>query len=763
MNANFPDSERSKRDSERRFHLAVPQEMEDDDTIDIRGLLLTLWRGKWIVAICVLIASVLGYLAISQLKPTYRASAKVMFDIQQTNVANLQEVVADQRFDSQLLQDQIEVLRSTTLVERVIDELNLMESPQFNPFLREPEPTFLDRLEDYVAIPPELTELAMNTGLISPPRQEPPAEVREVYERRAAIGGVLGGLGLRPVGTSRVIEISFTSGDPRMAAAIVNTVAEQYIVDQLEAKLEATRAATTWLSDRVDELRVRVEDAEVAIETARVEMSDLAGQTVQVTQQQMQALNGSLAATRARVSQLQALFDRLTDAVETDRDIGAISEFRASQLIQQYRVQEQALLSEMAPLTGRGNARLAFLERRLEEVRGYITDEAQRIVDAAELDLKAAKAQEQSLVKAVADLEDTIQEQTKNEVRLRQMDREVQASRALYTNFLGRLQETTAQEDLQEADARILTPAEVPLAPLQQTKQRTMIAAVALGAFAGIALVFLLDRLNNTFRAPAQLEEMSRAKLLGVLPALGVRKSRQSILRHLREKPASALAESIRSLRTSILFADIDAPPKVVMFTSSVPKEGKSTTSMLVALTSQQMGKSAVLVDCDLRKSVLANTITKDKLETGLMSVLEGTASVKDAVFRDVETGLHVLAAAPGEQSKSVNAADILSSKKFEALVKELTETYDLVILDTPPTLVVTDARIVSRLADSVVYVVRWDSTPRDAVLEGLKEMRSINAPITGVALTMVNEKRARRYSYDGYNYYKGKYREYYT
>ena len=738
---------------------------ENDDVIDLRGLTHTLWRGKWIVVICTLIAAVLGFLAVSQFEPSYRASAKVMFDIQQSNVVNIQEVLVDQQFDASKLEDQVEVLRSTTLIERVITELRLDDNPEFNPTLRVPDPTVLDRVSEIVTLPPEVMDLAQNIGLIAPapPAPDPIEAARRI--RLSVINNVLNGLSLKPVGRSRVIEISYASGNPRTSAVIVNAIASQYIVDQLEAKLEATRAATSWLSTRVEELRLRVQRAEETVESARLDLSENTGQTLEVTQQQLVALNGSLAGTRADVSRLQSLYDRLTTAVENGRDLGAISEFRASNIIQSHRQQETQLLSQKVALEGsvrEGHPALVRLQQQLDEVQRYMSEEALRIVSAAEIDLQAAKAQETALTTEVRRLEQKALAQSGNQVRLRQLDREAEASRVLYENFLGRLQETSEQEDLQEADARVLSPAEQPLYPEGQAKRRTLMLAIIVGGVFGVGIVFLLDRLNNTFRSPNQLEELSGETVLGILPSIGSRVTRREVIEHLREKPGSSLAESVRNLRTSILFSNIDRPPKVVMFTSSVPREGKSTSSMLVALTSRQMGKSAIIVDCDFRLPALARILNAADGKPGLMSLLEDQAEIEDAIFHDPDTGLHVLMSRGSGGHGNINAADVLSSRKFEELIRTLSEMYDLVILDTPPALVVTDARIVSKLADTVVYVVQWDKTPRDAVFEGLKELRSVNAPLAGVVLTHVNEGRASRYSYDGYSYYKGKYRDYY-
>ena len=751
---------------------AAPAPTSSDDeeaTVDLRGLLLTLWRGRWIILICVLLAGVLGVLAVSQLTPRYKASAKVMFDIQQANVVNIEEVLTDQQFDSSRLEDQVEVLRSTNLIERVIDVLDLAQHPEFNVRLRPQQESLIDRARDAVSFPPEILDILKNVGIIKP---DPPVVNDEEQNRRdrlQVINNVLAGLSLKPVGKSRVIEVSFTSGSPRLSARIVNAVGEQYIIDQLEAKLEATRAATSWLSTRVDELRIRVQTAEEAIEDARAVLSAESGQTLEITQQQLEALNGSLAQARSDTQRLQSLYDRLKESVALGRDLGAISEFRNSVLIQSYREQETELENQetvLASTVSEGHPALTRIRQQLETVRKNISDEAARIIAAAEIDLNAAKAQEDALITEVRRLEEKALEQSSDEVALRQLNREAEASRVLYENFLARLQETAEQEDLQAADARVLSPADSPLFPESQRKNQILIFSLLLGTAAGIGIVFLLDRLNNTFRSPMQLEEMAGETVLATLPALGSRMKRVDVVTNLRNKPSSSLAESIRNLRTSILFSNVDNPPKVIMFTSTVPREGKSTTSMLVAMTSKQMGKSAIIVDCDLRLPAIARimeNVEQDENKPGLMAVMEGTADVSEAIFQDPETGLHMLMTQPAERHGKINAADVLSSRRFQDLIQALSKAYDLVILDTPPALVVTDARIISRLADAVVYAVRWDSTPRGAVIEGLKELKTVNAPIAGLVLTMVNEARASRYAYDGYSYYRGRYKDYYV
>jgi len=581
------------------IHVAAQESDADGDLFDIRGLVQTIWRGKWIIAICAAIAVVMAVLIISQLDLRYKATASVMFDLQKTNVANVQNVLVDQEFSKDTLQNEIEVLRSTNLIERVVSDLRLERDPVFNPKLRAEKKTILDSIRNLVSMPPEVVDLLQGLGIMSPPPPPVDAERAARNERLVVIGNVRSGMTLSPVRGSRVINISFTSPKPELSARIVNSMADNYIVDQLQGKLEAAQSGTDWLAGRVQELEDAVKTSENRVAAARQELNEAAGQSLGITNQQLEALTGTLSVTRARLSESQAQFERLTSAIEDGLDLGAIPEFRDSALIQRFRQTESKLLSQEAVLKGTvqaGHPQLVRLQAQLDETRRNITAEAERVVTAIEIDFNALTSQEANLTAEVRDLEERAIGQSKNELQLRQLERKAQASRLLYENFLSRLQETNAQEGLQSADARILSPAEPPLQAVSQRKNLILLIGAVLGSSIGTALVFLMDRLNNTFRAPQQLSDMTGQTVLATIPAMGKRNERAEIIRYLREKPNSSLAESIRNLRTSILFSNVDNPPKVVMFTSSVPREGKSTTSMLMALTSRQMGKSAIIV-----------------------------------------------------------------------------------------------------------------------------------------------------------------------
>lgn len=713
---------------------------EDLPNIDIRSLMLKLWRGKWIIVASIVVMGLLALIPISRMQPVYRATAKMMFNLDGSGAVDIGQVVLGANSET-TLKNQVEILSSKHLIEGVVDRLGLDRNPEFNPILAH-----------------RLSEQA-DAGTGTAPAT-PLSDAEKAQERRIVTAIVTARLNLLPVDGTRVIELQFTAGDPVTAAEVVNAIGTQYLQDQVDTRLETTSAATTWLAGRVEELRERLQSAEEAVETARTAQSQAAGQGLEITQQQLVAANSSLIGARNETLAARSTVERIAEAIEQNSDFGSVPDFRTSQIIAAYRAEMVSLTSQAGQFT-EGSVRLTEIRRRIDELNQMMATEAEQILQSAKTDLASKDERENALVAEIRELEDKALEQSRAQVQIRQLSREADASRVLYESFLNRLKETSAQQDLVGADARVLSAAEPPLGPLAEASQRTMIAALTLGALIGIAIVLIIDKLNNTFRSPAQVEELTGIAVVGTVPAVGRRLHKRDIFRHFAERPKSSLAESIRNLRTSILFSDIDHPPQVVMFTSSVPGEGKSTTSILMAIASQQMGRSSIIVDCDLRLPTLAQ-LFEDDGTPGLVSVMEGTATLDEAIHRDPTSGLHMLMTKPSEPRSRLNAADILASQRFRDLIAILREHYDMIILDAPPTLVVADARILAPMVDAVVYLARWNQTPRNAVSEGLKDLRHVGAPIAGITLTMIDEQRAASYTYDGYDYHKGRYRDYY-
>lgn len=736
------------------LRLRSPEE-EDDDLVSLRELASRLWRGRWTIVLAGLLAAATAFVLIGRLPDRYTATASVMFAAEKPNVIDLKDILTDPEFTQDTLQNEVEVLRSTSLIGRVVDDLGLASDPEFNPLLR-PE----SRLSIWASrlVPPDwLANVAIRIAPSPGPETQP-----ETRERLLVNAAVLDALTLRPLDGTRVIEIAVTSRSGATAAAVANAVADQYLVDQLVAKTDTTRHAAEWLTARVHDARDKVQAAEDAVEAARADLSARSGQGLDISEQQLAALNEALAAARSRTAQAEARHRRLADALATGTDLASVNDFRDAPPIVILREAETVLLTRLASLSARHPSK-PTLEAELADARRKMQTEAAAIVAAAGLETDAARAEENSLGRTVRTLETKTLGQSRDDLTLRQLEREAEANRLIYETMLNRLKEASEQVDLQQPNARILSPADPPLAP--DSSRRPLIIALAglVGAAAGTGLALAFDLLNATFRASRQIEALTGHPVLATIPSTGPNQPRAEVLARLSSRPNSSLAEAVRNLRTSLLHPSQEHQPRVVMFTSTVPEEGKTVTAMLTALASAQMGRSAIVVDCDLRRSATTATLRPGGNASGLLSVLEGSAGLDAAIHHDPTTGLHVIMSRPEETRAWLNAADVLASARFGDILRELATRYDLVILDTPPALVVSDARILSTHCDAVVYCTRWASTPRGAVIEGLRELETVDAPIAGVVVTLLNEKKAARESYDGYVYYRGRFRDYYA
>ena len=383
-------------------------------------------------------------------------------------------------------------------------------------------------------------------------------------------------------------------------------------------------------------------------------------------------------------------------------------------------------------------------------MRASIRTEAENIVAGLKADLSAAQDREDSLEAALKDLEGKALDQSRGEMRVQRLEREATASRSIYDSFVARLKETSEQAGLQTPDARFLTRASLP------TRSDSRLAIVSLasvaGLLAGFGLVFLLEKLNNTFRSQTDVETKTGLAVLGSIPRVRRGRGLAQLLARLNDGSVPVLSEAVRHLRTSVFYSNIDQPPKVILMTSSVPAEGKTTTAMLLAIASQQMERSAVVVDCDFRRRTIGSLYDVEANRPGLLAVLDGTTSVSEAVHIQPGSCVHVLA--PEGEYLQVNLADIFASKRFKKMIEELRLRYDLVVLDAPPVLVVSDALILAPVADAIVYMVRWNRTPQDVVAEGLRVLNSVHAKVSGVCLSFVKPRQASSYYIDK-SYYR--------
>ena len=744
-----PRQEAPEKDLSRPFGLPAIGDVE----IDLRQVLLTLWRRKWVIFGSVMLITTFATLTVFQMTPKYTASAKVMLDTRRNQVIDIESVLSGLSSDAATVLSEMEILNSRSLMERLVRQLGLIDDPEFNGALR--PPGFLS-----ATLHPRNWLPAAWAAVVFPNAgQELSPSEKQARTRAQVVDAVIERFSISPVRRSYVITLAFTSEDPRMAALATNSLADLYIVDQLEAKFEATRRATSWLSERLGDLRAKVGDSERAAETYRARQGLTRGKGVSLNVQQLSEINTQLILSRSAKAEAEARLQQVETLLKSAGGAESAIEVLSSPLITQLRGQETEVLrkaSEMASRYGERHPKMINIRAEVRDLKKKIEFEVSKIAKGLANEVAIARAREASLQASLKKLEQKAAGQGRSQVRLRALEREATANRLLYESFLARFKETGQQEDLQRADARIISRAEPPAEPSFPNKRLIVVLAFAGSVFVGFAVVFLLERLDNGFRTGEQIESLTGIPTLGMVPTVSGIKAKKQLDRYVLFKPTSSVSESIRGIRTSLMLPH--PRPQIIAVTSTVPAEGKTMLALNLARVAAKSGQKVILIDCDFRRPRvhtslgIANDLT-------LLDVIADNKKFLDVARLEMETGLMVV------PSKSIpgNPLDLLDSPGMRTLIEASRDKFDVVILDCPPVLAVSDIKIIGQYTDKLIYTVKWDSTPREAVLAGLKQVTEAGISLGGIVLTYVNVRKHARYGYGDSGYYYARYKEYYA
>ncbi|MCK4713106.1 MAG: polysaccharide biosynthesis tyrosine autokinase [Marinosulfonomonas sp.] len=681
--------------------------------IDLTQMLRTLWQGKlWIILTVVVAVLIGGYYAFAVATPLYTANSVVMLDNREEQVVDIESVMTGLSGDQATINTEVEVIRSRGLIEKLVIKLDLVNDPEFNELLK-PEPRF------------SLRAIARFVVEIKNPVLSERAILDETMDR------LIEKLSVVNIRQSYVFNITAISENPVKSADIANTLAELYILDQLVVKHEATQTATVWLTERVAQLQVELETSESAVK------SFISGTNL-IGPRSLDALNVQLKELRERLSKTEQSWQ---SADRTSNELRSVA--IADDPAQLVDIAKDPTLTRL------------FTSLNVDDIatRNAFDARLTQILEGIDLNKARIFTQIAPLKGSVSNLQDLIASQSDDLVALQQLQREAEAGRLIYEYFLGRLKETSVQQGIQQADSRILSRAVIPLKASAPRRLVILVISAFLGALLGSSFVALRELTQNTFRTAEDLERRTGHTVMGQIPMIPLRK-RKKVLKYLTDKPASAAAEAIRNLRTSVLLSNVDAPPKIIMSTSSIPGEGKTTQSIALAQNLSGLGKKVLLVEGDLRRRIFTEYFDI-KGKKGLLSILSGEAKLQDVVVYNDDLRADILT---GEKS-AINAADVFSSDKFHAFLADIRNHYDYVILDTPPVLAVPDARIIGQSVDAILYTVKWDSTSHRQVLEGMRSLESVGAKISGFVLAQISTRGMKRYGH-GESY--GSYSDYY-
>lgn len=726
-------------------------------TFDLR-FIAGILRRRWLL----LSSTVLGITGaaigwIMTQEPVYAASAKIMIGLPQSPTLELANLVSGLPVTTERIQNEIQILQSRTVARRVVIETGLLNHPDFNPAVApDEEPGWLDQALDRIpTFETMVTAVGLDgwlaTGQSGEAGRDPLTRVVNTY---------LGNLSVWPEGRSHVINVQFESDDPVLAADVANAAAEIYIQDRLEAKLDTARVASGWLERRIEELRREAERKEGAVEEYRSRAGLAAGEGDGLAFERISELNRELAIAKAAEVEAEA---RYTKAEETIRTQGAdaVPEVLNSRTIQELRAAEAvaaATRAELARALGARHPRMIDINAQLGSIRSQIADETRRILSSLRNAYEVARSRSDRIESEMADLGAAVTNRNEAEAQLRVLEREAEAAQEVYRTFLMRANSSGQQENLETADARLISAAEVPLAPDGPRRKLLALLAFTFATFAGLALTIGREMLDRRFRTAEQIRERLNIPVLGVIPMLGsLSKTQMSPQDHVTESSDSAFGEAIRALRTSIGTIGESGSPRTIMITSSVPGEGKTTLSLTVGRHSALSGLRTIVLDCDFRLPRVHDGLGVDN-GPGVIDYLTGS-TLNEVIRTDQKTGLHFISSGHWRR----NAPELLRLPRMAELVSLLQDRYDLVLIDTPPILPVSDAAVLAGLAEAALLVVGWQNARPELAHSAAERLReSAGGARIAAVFNNVDVREVSGYGAVEVDIYNGRYADYY-
>ena len=701
----------------------------------IRAYWLILLKRRWTVLTVMGVLTALVAIVSFREQPVYEATARVEVEADTPQIQSLNDLFrgAPGYSDDAFLQTQVNVLKSENLAWRTVQQLGLGGNAEFAPASAGGE-----RLT-------EKSLTAAQNGLIQSFRRH---------------------LRVQLMRDSRMIEVTFESADPQLAARAANALVNNYTEYNFHEKYDATREASGFMEQQLDELKAKVEKSQQAmVDYERRNLTVDIGDKQSVVEQKLAALSADLTTAENERIEKQSLYE-LMQSNNSEATLAA-----QDSLLQSLDEKYASLREDYVDAVGQYGPNFPKAKRlqdQLSEIQSMMERERRRLVARIRNEYMAALGRERLLAAAVAHEKEEVGKLNQLSIEHNLLKREFETNQQLYASLLQHLKDATVSAGLRATNIHLVDSALVPPSPVRPKIMYNIAIGLLVGLVLGVTLAIVEESLDTSIKSAEDLERVVGAPTLSVVPL-----ARSSWLRRGEERslagssavesivlnhPTSSLAESYHILRTGILLSAAPRPPQALLVTSAQPGEGKTCTALNLAIALAQRGVPVALVDADMRRPGIARALSIPANGAGLSTILSGAHSLDDAL-RQYE-GVHDLWVLPAGP-EAPNPADLLSSPAMQSLLQELRGRFVHVVLDSAPLLLVTDPTILSGLVDGVLLVVESGVMARRGLLRAQKILQSSGGKILGAVLNKWDARSEGYYAYYG-SYYRGYYRSYY-
>jgi capsular exopolysaccharide synthesis family protein len=685
--------------------------------------------------------------------PVYEARVQLMIETERPRVVVFKDTVETDTDKADYQQTQHRILMSRGLAARVMESLSLWQNEEFTGAPQ--RGSVIHRVLDPV-VEAGAAVVARFSAKPPPPIKSDDAANAALASRAREIDAFLRRLSVAPIRNSRLVDVKFRSGDAKLAADIVNALADAYIKQNLDFKSKSSKEASDWLAEQLEAQRAQVLKSEGALQKYR-EQTDAMSTTEReaAVQQKVAELNTSL--TRAQTERTQKEYETRAlqalagnpKALDASPIVSANPQVQAAraELVELQR-QERAAVDTL----GAKHPDLIKLRRSIEAADARLRTEQARVVQTLQTELQASRAQENILANAIESQKSAATAMRRKQIEYDALEREAASDRQIFDSLLQRAKETGVSGDLMASNIRVVDAADIPHSPISPQKGRDMAIVLGVALVSGVLAAFVSNYLDKRIKTPDELKQQLGLPCLGLVPLLnGYRESVAPLLTN--DMPA-LFQEAFRAVRTSVLFASLGDQSRTLLVTSTGPHEGKSLIATNLAVSLAQTGRRVLLVDADMRRPTAHSLLSRSK-SPGLSGLNDSRWRLEAAVQ---ETGISDLFLVGAGETPS-NPAELLASQRFEELVTEAACAYDWVVIDSPPVMAVTDAALIAHLVSGVVFVVGSEQTSAETALNALEKLHAAHGRFVGAVL---NRVRLERDQFFYAHHYRREYQKYY-